>query len=208
MPAIWPAVPLEGEAFAQLQSLINGGGFYTDQEGEPDGGAHASSFIRAHGLQWLNALHPFASCEPGVRRTALAEACLDSMDWRTIAELLSLQADPNIRDSNGEPPLYTMLSEWSDMMRLRSVSLMLEHGANPLAEFRGITIVGMVRMFVKAGDEGEGDNPNGQYIWEAILERLPRDARMHFMYDGGDDESSCGEGSSYGDPFEMMNGND
>ena len=163
---LWPAVPLQGDAFKALRKMIDNGGFWAQlSDGEPDDGKQGRRFFLKHGCAWLNALHPFrGDDEP--KMTPLHNACMDGDDWRTIRALLNFGADPNIRAEDGEPPLFMLVASES---RLRSVDIMLDAGADPHAEYRGTNAAEVLRALTKASEE---DAPIPRIIWEAVKDRL------------------------------------
>lgn len=170
---LWPATPLEGEAFDTLCEMLSSGGFWARlSDGEPDDGREAAKFVRIHGMRWINALHPF---QDDVRMTPLARACLDSDDWRTIRALLGYGADPNIRDSNGMPPLFEMVA--CGDARLRSVCFMLDAGANALADYKGKSIADVARELATDCGDDVGNAHILKNQWEVIEAKL-RPARF------------------------------
>ena len=155
-------VPLEGEDFDALCEMLDNGGFWARlSDGEPDNGKEARKFVHKHGTGWINALHPFRD---DVLMTPLARACDDSDEWRTISVLLDFGADPNICDSNGMPPLFEMVA--SGCARLRSIHLMLDAGASPLAEYNGCTVAHVAKELALDNDSDNGELC--KMVWEAI----------------------------------------
>ena len=62
---LWPATPLEGEAFDTLCEMLSSGGFWARlSDGEPDDGREAAKFVRG-----------FTGCDGSTRCTRFKTTC-------------------------------------------------------------------------------------------------------------------------------------
>jgi hypothetical protein len=159
---LWPATPVED--LKELTELMEcqfcqypegsdddeddgeGGDADTDEQWK-----NFSAYVRkVGGFGWINALHAFNDHEDGkpVSQTALTYVLDgDPEEWRFVSFLLQMGADPNVRNSRGEPPLFVFMNSGSPMKRFRTFSFLMDAGACEKAVFGGKTMVEFAKMF-------------------------------------------------------------
>jgi hypothetical protein len=105
---LWPAQPVD-DADELAEWLHN---HFCGEEGdEEEQWNNFSAYTRkVGGLAWVNALHAFDEEDEENLQTPLT-AVLDQEpdEWRFVAFLLEIGADPNVRNGNGEPPLLVFI---------------------------------------------------------------------------------------------------
>lgn len=159
------------------------------------------------GFSWLNALHAFGGeggTERAVLDTPLTYVISTSIDdWRFVNFLLQLGVDVNARNSEGKPPLYIFIADYSDMRRYRTFSMLMESGASDIANYQGKTMVQWAHVF-------KDNDQVGEMIWDHFKTKHGiRDSHFHKGSKGGkkrksgsdleDESSDSDEDSDSGD---------
>ena len=104
---LWPATPVEDEE--ELGELLFN--HFDDSDEETQWTTFSAYTRKVGGWGWLNALHSFDLENPDRKDTPLTYVLEREPDeWRFVGFLLGLGADPNIRNSRGEPPLYVFIA--------------------------------------------------------------------------------------------------
>mmetsp|Transcript_27848 Transcript_27848/g.31919 ORF Transcript_27848/g.31919 Transcript_27848/m.31919 type:complete len:223 (+) Transcript_27848:84-752(+) len=141
------------------------------------------------GLAWVNALHQFRTSDKGNEHgqfTPLTYVCYtDSDDWRMVRTLLEIGADPNLRSGIGQTPLFMVINNFG---RLRTANLLLESGANAMAEYAGKNIASWAKV-LKNGEELD----RRTMIWESIKQKCNI---YELDEDDMDEDSECSSMSS------------
>mmetsp|Transcript_5702 Transcript_5702/g.16357 ORF Transcript_5702/g.16357 Transcript_5702/m.16357 type:complete len:241 (+) Transcript_5702:90-812(+) len=178
---VWPAKPVGN--VKELAQLIECQFFqYPDGDGddededdddEPDTDTqwkNFSAYVRkVGGFGWINALHDFdggdddddtGDNEKPVLHTALTYVLdREPEEWRFVTFLLQMGADPNVRNSRGETPLFVFMNGDSMMKRLRTFSLLMDAGACDKAVYGGKTMIQFAKIF-------KDNDQVSQMIWE------------------------------------------
>jgi hypothetical protein len=121
------------------------------------------------GIAWVNALHDFDG--DGKEVTPLIYVLRNEPDdWRTVVFLIqSLGADPNIRDSQGQPPLWVFLTSGM-MMSYKSFNCLLEAGANALISYRGKGILELAKEIAEMNSDRVG-----KMVWNDLQRKYDID---------------------------------
>lgn len=176
---MFPPKPLKGKLLKLLYELIQGEFLFDPLTGEEVDSCDwmdtmsdnvlkfckmcAKEDDTGAGVAWLNAMHQF-----GDRKfTPLAYAVhCDPNAWRVVHILLHYGADPNLRDSKGEPPLFKALVNGE---RYRTFNILMEKGANPAVVCPGGK---SIAMYAKELAEGANDMDSITMKWKSIKEKL------------------------------------
>jgi hypothetical protein len=168
---LWPATPVED--VKELTELVDCQFFQypSDSDDEDDAGdeldtdeqwKNFSAYVRkVGGFGWINALHAFNDHADGkpVSHTALTYVLdREPEEWRFVTFLLQMGADPNVRNSRGEPPMFVFMNGDSPMKRYRTFGLLVDAGACEKAVFGGKTMVEFAKMF-------KDDDQVSQMVW-------------------------------------------
>jgi len=115
--AVWPAKAVSN--VQELRDLLDSNFYSYDDDGDGENGMDTdeqwknfSAFPRkVGGFAWLNALHAFSD-EEGRLDTPLTYYVVNREpdEWRFVRFLLQMGADPNVRNSSGETPLFLFLN--------------------------------------------------------------------------------------------------
>ena len=173
---MFPAKVLEAEA-TKLLKLELDSDFYVDPK-DPDNDEEILDENNPHknflkfskqvgGFQWINALHQFEGDECLHTPLTYALVADPSGAHRNVSLLTHFGADPNLRDSLGRPPLYHALQH--GIMRLTTIDVLLEAGANPLAMYAGKSIAQHSQQMNRAT---KGKDRFYRGAWAAIEAKL------------------------------------
>jgi hypothetical protein len=164
---LWPAKAVED--VDELKELLDCCFFQygDDDDGDADTDEQWRNFSaycrKVGGFAWLNALHAFwGEDEDGkvLLDTPLTYVISTSPDdFRFVNFLLQMGVDVNVRNSEGEPPLYLFITSDSMMRRIRTFSMLVGCGANDKANYGGKTMVEWAHL-------SKDNDQVSQMIWD------------------------------------------